>query len=83
MSKCPTHRNGSCCDSMLVLSINLKLDTILVCKHGLKRETGFKDYHFMSGKGNDVGAQRLGNLPSKGKPGKASGKSNVGVKVKC
>lgn len=68
---------------MLVLSINLKLDTILVCKCALEKETGFEDYHFMSVKGNDVGAQRLGILPSKEKPGKASGESNVGVKVKC
>lgn len=82
ISKYPTHGNGLCCDSLLVLSINLKQDMILVCKYSLERETGFKNDHFMSGEGNDMSAERLGVLPSKWKSGKSSGKSNACVKVK-
>ena len=55
---------------------------ILVCKYSLERETGFKNNHFVSRKGNDMGApQKLGILPSKWKSGKASGESNAGSKM--
>lgn len=81
MSKGPTHHNRSCCDSMLVheglvstlnKAWSLCASTVWRARQALKTII-----LILSGKGNDMTAQSLGILPSEGKSGKASGKSNA------